>query len=364
MIWKALLLGCVYSWPTPSVAEDWRIALPGWHYEFPRDHHSHDDFKTEWWYFTGNLDGDDGNRFGYELTFFREGVRAPGARSGTTSRFIVDDLKFAHFALTDVGGKHFLVDQQVSRGAFGEAGFDAADRLAWIGAWSVTLDAKGRFSLKATNSQAALRLELNGPMAPVIHGIDGVSQKSAGVGNASHYYSQTRLTTSGEITVNGRTRKVRGASWFDHEWATNQLGANQAGWDWLSVQLTDGRELMLYRMRLTDGNVDPASSGSFVDGNGGKMHLTSRDFEMTPTRFWKSAKTQALYPIEWLVELPTLGARFRVRPVLDNQELDLKPLSYWEGAVDVTGDEKGAAISGRGYLELTGYAAPLRELTR
>ena len=364
MIWKALLLVCVCSLPMLSAAEDWRIALPGWQYEFPRDHHSHSEFKTEWWYFTGNLDGDDGRRFGYELTFFREGVRAPGARGGTTSRFIVDDLKFAHFALTDVSGKKFLVDQQVGRGAFGEAGFDSADRLAWIGAWSVTLDGNGAFLLRAINSHAAIRLELSGPKAPVIHGIDGVSQKGAGVGNASHYYSQTRLTTSGEMTVNGKTRKVRGESWFDHEWATNQLGANQVGWDWLSVQLNNGRELMLYRMRLTDGSVDPASSGTLVDGNGGTIHLTSRDFVMKPVRLWKSVTTNARYPIEWLVDLPTLGVKFKVRPLLDQQELDLKPLSYWEGAIDITGDDKGSPISGRGYLELTGYAAPLRELTR
>jgi predicted secreted hydrolase len=347
-----------------SLVGGWRTAVPGWNYEFPRDHHAHPEFKTEWWYFTGNLTNQNGRRFGYELTFFRQGIRPPGERTGTSSRLIVDDLKFAHFAITDAAGKKFFFYDKASRGSFGEAGFDAGDRLAWIDHWMVEMKADGAFDLCADAAEGKIRLHLVPTKKAVIHGIDGVSRKAAGNNHASHYYSITRLTTTGSLQVHAQDFEVRGESWFDHEWATNQLASDQAGWNWVSAQFDDGCELMLYGMRLTNGEIDPASSGTFVQRDGTALPVASTEFQMMPKLFWTSAATKARYPIGWEVIVPTLNLRFELQPVLSDQELALTPLTYWEGAVDLRGTRGNKRIEGRGYLELTGYASPLQELNR
>lgn len=346
------------------LAADWKIAEPGWRYEFPRDHHAHLGFKTEWWYSTGNLADASGRRFGYQLTFFRQGIIPPAQREPKLSRFIVNDLKFAHFTITDVAGRKFRFYQKTSRGAFGEAGFDEGERLAWLDSWELRMDDAGVFRLRADGKRAALVLRLVTEKAPVIHGTDGISQKAVGEGNASHYYSLTRLATQGEMRLDGASYRVSGESWFDHEWATNQLAPDQVGWDWLSVQFEDGTELMLYRMRLENGATDPTSSGTFVAADGATTHLGREDFEMTPTEFWKSESTKAKYPIGWQVEVPEMALQIEVRPELSEQELALRPLAYWEGAVEISGTKAGKPVRGRGYLELTGYAGPLRELQR
>jgi predicted secreted hydrolase len=346
------------------VAAGWKVAEPGHDYQFPRDHHLHPDFKTEWWYFTGNLTNSEGRRFGYELTFFRQGIRPPNERGGTRSRFVVDDLKFAHFTVTDAEGKRFLFQQKTSRGAFGEAGFGNENRLAWLDSWNLQLQSDGSFDLAAEMTGAAVQLHLVPLKAPVAHGANGISQKSAGAGHASYYYSITRLRTTGHLQLHHDRFEVTGESWFDHEWATNQLAANQAGWNWVSAQFDDGTELMLYQMRLTNGAIDPVSSGTFIRADGSSLALTSSDFQMTPTSFWKSPATQANYPIEWEIVLPREELRFTIHPVLPDQELVLAPIIYWEGAYDIAGTRAGKPIGGKGYLELTGYAAPLQELNR
>src|SRR3954471_3699186 len=208
----------IFAFAIGAAGADWKTAEPGWHYEFPRDHHVHRDFKTEWWYFTGNLYDVDGRRFGYELTFFRHGIRAAAERDPNASRFIVDDLKFAHFAISDVNGRAFHFEQKNSRGAFGEAGFDSGARLAWIDNWSVTATADNEWNIGAAGAAGAVRLHLRFVKSPVIHGEDGVSMKAAGGASASHYYSLPRLETVGDVSVNGETRAVRGETWFDHEW--------------------------------------------------------------------------------------------------------------------------------------------------
>ena len=347
-----------------AFAAEWRTAEPGWQYEFPRDHHAHPEFKTEWWYFTGNLSDSAGRRFGYQLTFFRQGIRHPAERDPAQSRFVLGDLKFAHFTVTAADGARFHFDQKASRGAFGEAGFDENDRLAWIESWTLRLEADGTFHLLADMKDAAIDLRLRAVKPAAIHGADGISRKAAIEGHASHYYSLTRLATEGKLRVGSETTDVRGESWFDHEWATNQLAPRQIGWDWLSVHFDDGTELMLYQMRLDDGSADPSSSGTLIAADGSATHLQSGDFKMSATEFWKSGTTAANYPIGWSVELPGRGMTLTVRAVLKNQELALLPLAYWEGAVDVTGAREGKAVKGRGYLELTGYAGPLRELQR
>ena len=340
-------------------AQEWRAAEPGWQYQFPRDHHAHTEFKTEWWYFTGNIFDGNGRRFGYELTFFRQGVIPPPQRVAGQSRFIVDDLKFAHFTITDGNGRRFRFDQKTTRGAFGEAGFDRGDELAWIDDWSLRMGANGEFKISAAMNGGAIDLTLAPRKPPVIHGENGISAKAAGEEHASHYYSITRLTTRGSLVLDGKEWRVSGTSWFDHEWATNQLAPHQLGWNWLCVQFNDNTELMLYQMRRDDGSIDPVSTGTFVAADGAAIHLPNAAFSMTPMSNWKSSKTGANYPVEWRVRIPSRGIDVNVRPLLNDQELALPALTYWEGAVDISGSERGV-----GYLELTGYAGALSALNR
>ena len=343
------------------VAADWKTAEPGWQYEFPRDHRPHRDFKTEWWYFTGNVFDTAGNRFGYELTFFRQGITPVAGRDPNASRFLVDDLKFAHFAITDAATQQFRFEQKTSRGAFGEAGFDAGNRLAWIDNWTLSAGDDESFHLTASTDTGKLHLHLRPTQPPVIHGENGVSVKAAGGTSASHYYSIPRLQTTGEIVVDGRARSVSGETWFDHEWSSSQLGKGEVGWDWLCVQWEDGAELMLYRMRLENGQVEPSSSGTWIAGDGTTTHLRVSDFQMTPIAFWKSKESGAQYPIGWRVTLPGHGTEFTVHALLEDQELKLGPITYWEGAIDAIGTRDGKSAKGRGYLELTGYAGRLSE---
>ena len=352
---------------TASTEQHWRSALPGWRYEFPRDHRAHSDFKTEWWYFTGNLFDETGRRFGYELTFFRQGIIPPPERNPERSRFVVNDLKFAHFTITDASGRRFLFEEKASRGAFDDAGFDRGDVVAWIDDWTLEMNAAGEFKLSANGGSSrerspslfALDLGLTPVKPPVIHGKGGVSAKAVEEGHASHYYSITRLPSLGRLQFNGRKLDVRGTSWFDHEWATNQLAPHQLGWNWLCVQFDDNTELMLYQMRRDDGTFDPASSGTFIASDGTATHLRANDFSMTSNGTWKSDKTGAVYPERWRVQVPSRGIDVAVRPVLNDQELALAPLIYWEGAVDVSGSGEGV-----GYLELTGYAGALSAMNR
>ena len=347
-----------------AAGADWRSAEPGWHYEFPRDHHVHREFKTEWWYFTGNLFDASGRRFGYELTFFREGIRPLAERDPNASRFIIDDLKFAHFAVTDVGAKEFHFEQKMNRGAFGEAGFADGQRLAWIENWRLELTGKNEFELQAATNFGALRLHLRAIKPPAIHGENGVSTKTADGTAASHYYSLTRLETSGELILGGAKYQLRGMSWFDHEWSTSQLGREHVGWDWVCLQWEDGAELMLYRMRLANGEADPASSGTWIAPDGTTKHLGATDFQMAPLEFWESAASSGRYPVAWKIAIPGEKAEFTLKRTLDNQELRIEPITYWEGAVDANGTRDGRPIAGRGYLELTGYTGRLNEALR
>jgi predicted secreted hydrolase len=340
-------------------AAGWRRAEPGWKYEWPGDHAVHPDFKTEWWYFTGNLRAEDGRRFGYQVTFFRQGVRAPGARAAVRSRFVVDDLKFGHFTVTDAAAGKFFFSQQILRGAFGEAGFADGSRIAWLGEWSLRLEPDGAMILRADDGGRSLDLRLESAKPWAIHGDGGVSRKAEAAGHASHYYSGTRMRSRGTLRMDGREIAVGGESWFDHEWATNQLAPGQTGWDWFSVQLDDGTELMIYRLRRKDGSVDAASSGSFIAADGSVRHLRLDEMRLTPARFWQSGKTGGKYPVGWRVEVPAMQLDLDVTTPVDAQELALEPVAYWEGMIDVRGKRAGRDVRGHGYLELTGYAGEL-----
>jgi predicted secreted hydrolase len=335
--------------------------LPGWQYEFPRDHLPHSTFKTEWWYFTGAVQTAEGRRFGYQLTFFRQGLRPPGSRAPVSSRFVVDDLKFAHFALTDVQGGGFHFGQRLSRGAFGEAGFQrtAPPALAWVDDWQLVRPAEPHFQLTAAHGPAALRLTVADGKPWAIHGTDGISQKADGPGRASHYYSGTRLPTTGTVILDGREYAVSGESWFDHEWASNQLAPEQSGWDWFSLQMDDGTEIMLYQLRLKSGASDPNSSASFIDAGGAVRHLRRDDYQLRPLETWTSPNTKAAYPIAWELTIPSLDLRARITTPVKTQELTLAPIAYWEGIIDVRATRSGREVKGHGYMELTGYAGAL-----
>jgi len=333
-------------------AEGWSLAVPGYQITFPQDHLPHYDFRTEWWYFTGNLQGKDGREFGYQLTFFRYGYRPPGKRIPVSSRFVMDDLKFAHFTITDVSNKRFYYDSRVSRGAYGEAGFGNGNRLAWIDNWELSFGSD--FHLNASSEKYAIDLHLKPVKPAVLQGENGLSQKADGEGRASYYYSITRLLSSGSIRIGNDTYEVSGNSWFDREWATKQWGENQVGWNWFAIQLSDGSDLMLYEMRLKNGGIDPHSCGKWVDANGLIADLTVNDFELTSTKSWQSPATKANYPVEWELRIPRLKLALKIAPKVENQELNLSVV-YWEGAIELSGERGQKPIDGAGYMELTGY---------
>ncbi len=354
---------------TAAAAEaSWRLALPGWDWQFPRDHSSHDDFRTEWWYVTGQVKTAAGRRFGYQFTIFRRGLRPPDDRAPVASRWVVNQLPLGHFALTDVAGRHFYASQRLERGAFGRAGFPApgsADpRLAWIGDWEIARQPDQTFSLRASQPGAALDLKFSSPLPPLIHGEGGVSQKSAGPGNASHYYSLTRMPTTGTVTVDGTALEVSGLSWLDREWATNQLGPDQIGWDWISLHLSNGSDLMLYQLRRKDGTADPFSSATLREADGTARHLSHGEFSLNPVpgRTWTSAKSGGTYPVAWEIRIPAESLALEIQGLLPDQELPLQPVAYWEGAVEATGSLAGMPLTAEGYLEMTGYSAPLQAL--
>jgi predicted secreted hydrolase len=202
-----------------------------------------------------------------------------------------------------------------------------------------------------------LELTLRSAKPPVFHGADGVSQKAAGAGRASHYYSLTRLVSEGTVTLDGEEFAVEGMSWFDHEWATNQLGENQVGWDWLSLAFDDGTELMLFQIRERDGGRSAYSSGTFVRADGTSEGIGEGEFTMVPGREWTGPETGAVYPVEWRVTVPKLGLELAVAARMDGQEQVLEPISYWEGSVRASSEDGTKA--GLGYLEMTGYGSEI-----
>lgn len=338
----------------------YKTALPGYHYEFPRDHFDHPEFQTEWWYYTGNLMAKDGHRFGFELTFFRQAVdRAPG-KSATWD---IRDLYPAHLALSDLDGGQFYHVERTNRSGPGLAGISQSQTKIWNGNWQVEWR-NDDIALQADDGRFAISLLLHPDKPPVIHGQNGVSQKSAGIGNASHYISFTRLSTTGSLAIAGRIEQLKGTAWMDHEFFTHELEKQQVGWDWISLQLNDNTELMLFRIRRKDGSIDPFSAGTYVDGNNHSIHLQASDFSLSPLgETWTSPDTSARYPIRWRVEVPKLGLSLEVSTPLKSQELSgstkFTP-SYWEGAITIGGHRGEAEIKGVGYLEMTGYERPLQ----
>jgi predicted secreted hydrolase len=349
--------------PALAAPESWQRAIGPWSWSFPRDHGAHPDFKSEWWYFTGNLkDEKTGRPFGYQLTIFRQGVQLAPAQKN--SKWAVRDFYFGHFTISDIIAGQFHVAEKISRGVLGEAHAASGDMDVAIGPWSISQDApKEDYHLVARDGDMAIDLEEH-PLKPlVLEGINGLSQKSSGAGEASYYYSYPRLATSGTITLADKTYEVKGLSWFDHEFSTSSLSKDEVGWDWFCIQLENNEEIMLYALRDKSGALDPASEGTWVKADGASERLVPGSFAIEKNGSWRSPHSGATYPAGWHITIPSHRADLTVAPAMADQELNLTKmgkLSYWEGACRIEGQVGGVEVNGVGYTELTGYAGALQ----
>ncbi|MCS7062794.1 MAG: carotenoid 1,2-hydratase [Methylacidiphilales bacterium] len=341
----------------------WKQALSPHPWSFPKDHGNHPEYRTEWWYFTGNLTDSKQKNYGYQLTFFRQGARrdTPPLKSRWTFR----DLYFAHFAISDPSIPLFLKAQKISRAALDTAG-SALDALhVWIDDWRATEINPSQFRLSADAGNFALDLLLTTKKPPILHGRDGLSQKSTRKGYASHYFSYTRLLTHGVIRIHNVEYPVSGTSWFDKEFSSSMLDTDQVGWDWFSIQFDNDCELMLYLLRHSDASTS-YSGGTWVESDGQKIDISHRQFSVIPRREWTSPHTQITYPSGWTIRVPSLNLEIEFLPRTPDQELSFqlanRPLNYWEGACVAQGIYKGKPIRGHGFAELTGYDGmrPLR----
>jgi len=339
----------------------YEIALPGRKFSFPRDHFSHPEFKTEWWYYTGHLETESGGRYGYQVTFFRFGLR-DRQREARKSPPLFTDLYLAHFALSDKQEKKFIFRERANRGYERKAGALTQRYLVWNEDWKV--EGRGQSHLIQTRDRdAVLNLRLTPLKPPVLHGQNGLSRKGEGRGRASYYYSLTRLKTEGELEIAGKKEKVHGLSWMDHEFGSDQLGEDQIGWDWFSIQLEDKKEIMLYLIRRQDGSPDSYSSGTVIDQDGTARRLTLGDFRVEVLERWKSPRSGGDYPIKWKVTVPREEIDLEIVPFFPEQELDTRKstrVTYWEGAVRVRGSYRKKSIQGLGYVEMTGYVGRLK----
>ncbi len=327
-------------------------------FDFPADHGPHPAFRTEWWYFTGNLSGTGPaaeRDFGYQLTFFRSALG--GDPEPRESAWAASQVYMAHFAVAAPGGPDggFYSFERFARGAAGLAGAELGPFRVWVEDWTAEGgDGMPPIRLRAATKEATIELDLAPGKPPVLQGDRGLSRKGREPGNASYYYSLTRLPTRGRISLAGETFEVSGASWMDREWSTSVLGEGVVGWDWFSLQLDDGRDLMVYQLRREDGSADPLGAGALVAADGVSTTLAASDYRIEPLGTWRSPRTGRAYPSSWRLSLPAEGLELELEPLLADQELS-HSFVYWEGAVRFAGTASGQPVAGRGYVELTGY---------
>jgi predicted secreted hydrolase len=358
--------------PAPDDARYARAIGPR-EFRFPEDHGPHSAFRSEWWYWTGNLDGPAGRRFGYQFTVFRNAL-APESSERRTSAWATRQFFMAHFALTDVTSGAFYAFERTSRAALGLAGATADPFRVWLLDWRAAgspqrpgksrddagpVDADG-VELQVAMDGVALDLALAAGKPTVLEGEHGLSQKGSAPGNASYYYSRTRMPTTGSVTVRGPAIPVQGDSWMDREWSTSALESGQTGWDWFSLQLSDGRDLMFYRLRDRAGAAHAMSSGTLVDADGRSRHLTREEVSVQALGAWKSPRSGVVYPAGFHLRVAPAALDLVVTPAVADQELNVT-FRYWEGAVTVSGDAGTAKVTGRGYMELTGYGEEASE---
>ncbi len=333
-------------------------------FQFPEDHGPHPDFRTEWWYVTGNLSDPDGNPYGFQFTIFRSALRPPGAEHevpsrGASSAWRADQVYMGHLALTDGKNEAFHAFERFSRGAGGLAGATAQPFRVWLEDWEMAGPSEPDVDifplhLRASERDVGISLTLNPAKPLVLQGDAGLSQKGPEPGNASFYYSFSRLEANGEIDLGEQTARLAGWAWMDREWSTSALSSRQVGWDWFALQLDDGSDLMYYQLRLKDGSADPLSKGILVGREGESLALKSSEIELDVSDRWKSPLDGSEYPSGWRLAVPSEDLVLDLTPVLSNQELNLS-VRYWEGAVRVVGTLRGRSIRGKGYVELTGY---------
>lgn len=329
-------------------------ALKPRQFSFPFDYGAHNSYRTEWWYFTGNLENSDGRKFGYELTFFRFALSAKPYSSRSVWRN--NQLYMAHLTLTDVKEDRFYTDERFSRAGNELAGAADNKYQVWLYDWSAMAQGKVDFPLRlrAKNDEFAIDLLLNTQKSLVLQGEQGLSRKSAEPGNASYYYSYTRLLTLGTLSIAGITHSVTGNSWMDREWSTSSLSKEQSGWDWFALQFSDNSELMFYRLRRKDGQQDSNSAGSVVLADSTKVPLQAQDVTIKTLNTWRSPHSRINYPSQWRLSVPSQKLEVDIVPLINDQELNVS-YRYWEGAVRINGTKNGKAVSGQGYVELTGY---------
>lgn len=349
----ALAMGHRNACSQTSTNDGFRLALPGYTFSFPRDHAAHPDFKTEWWYFTGHLagPGDSKPRFGYELTFFRTAVSLKN--EVPQSAWGMRDIYFAHFAISDLKGQKFWHTEKISRGALDLAGASTNSVHVWIEKWKLNQVGNNQWEIFANESGNQLQLSLLTEKPEAVHGSNGVSIKGPLPGQASHYVSFTRMKSEGSMKWSSKEYQVMGTTWYDHEFGSNQLAKDQVGWDWFSLQLDSGEELMVYLLRKENGCFETTSSGSWIDRAGKVTHLDLSQISVLSRDHWTSPHTKVVYPTKWEIRIPSKSVNVVVEPSLADQELVNKEtgkMAYWEGACSVSGSHIG-----RAYVELTGY---------
>ena len=326
-------------------------------FAFPGDHGAHPEFRNEWWYVTGNVADGEGREVGYQLTLFRSAL-APTPPQ-TASQWATNQAWMGHLAVTDEWGRRFHAFQRFARGAVELAGAESDPFRVWVEDWSLESAGSGGtwpMRLRAADGDVAVELLLDQGKKVVLQGERGLSRKGPEPGNASYYYSLTRMPTRGRIVLGPDTLQVTGSSWLDREWSTSALPEGVVGWDWFALQLGNGWDLMVYALRRADGSAYPLSDGVLVDPSGDTRPLEyGSDVVVEATAAWRSPLDGSVYPARWRVALPGMGWTLDVEPVLEDQELDLA-FRYWEGSVEVSGTDGVEALGGRGYVELTGYA--------
>ncbi len=325
-------------------------------FAFPADFGPHPGFRSEWWYYTGNLETSAGRHVGFQLTFFRIALAPPGRAIERASDWSATQLYLAHFALTDTAGRRFHAWSRLERDALGLAGARPRPFRVWLEDWSAESLTSGGLPvrLRAAQGEVAIDLVLASEKPVVLQGDRGLSQKGPEPGNASYYYSLTRMRARGTVRVGAESLEVSGLAWMDREWSTSALGPDLVGWDWLGLQLDDGRDIMVYRLRRRDGTPDPHSAGSLVAADGAARPLPRDDARLEVLDHWTSPKSRVSYPSRWRLTIPGADLRLEITPRLPDQEL-IVGTRYWEGAVRVEGTSAGRPISGRGYVELVGY---------
>jgi predicted secreted hydrolase len=344
-----------------DAADQWQLALEPRAWIFPRDHGAHPAYRTEWWYFTGNLKDDTGNQYGYQLTFFRHGLREQ--TGSNANAWSVRDIYSAHFTIIDVSIGQFFMDERMSRSGPGLAGALTEQMNVWLFDWKAKME-KNTIFLEAHNNEQQLKLELKPRKPLVFHGDRGLSKKGSKKGQASYYTSFTDLETRGRIQTkpNEPQISVQGTSWFDHEFGSTQLSRDQEGWDWFGLHLSDGRDLMIYLLRKTDKTINQESSGTIIEPDGSFRHLKLSDFSVTILDTWKSPKSSGQYPCKWRIAIPSSQIDILISSLVPDQELDTRQstgIIYWEGAVAGKGTSANKQAACEGYVELTGYAGSL-----